>query len=140
MMSPRGSIAIECRPMPQEPREPVAIALAARPVGPDDPRLRHKTSDRFLYDEALASAGTFEVVFVDDDGFVTEGSFTNIFVERGDHLLTPPASRGLLPGVLRRKLIEEGRAQEADLRPEDLRQGLLIGNAVRGLIAGHLID
>jgi para-aminobenzoate synthetase/4-amino-4-deoxychorismate lyase len=45
-----------------------------------------------------------------------------------------------LPGVLRRTLIEEGRAEEADLRCEDLRQGLMIGNAVRGLIPAQLME
>ena len=103
-------------------------------------RLRHKTSDRGFHKEALAKAGTYEVVFVNGEGFVTEGSFTNIFVERGGKLLTPPLSRGLMPGVLRRQLIEEGRSEEADLRPSDLRDGLFIGNAVRGLIAAKLVD
>ena len=35
-------------------------------------------------------------------------------------LLTPPLARGLLPGILRARLIDEGRAQEADLREDDL--------------------
>ena len=73
-----------------------------------------------------------------DDGLVTEGSFTNIFVERGGKLLTPSASLGLLPGVLRRKLIEEGRAREAELTLADLADGFLIGNATRGLIPARL--
>ncbi len=46
-------------------------------------------------------------------GFLTEGSFTSLFVERGGRLLTPPLARGLLPGILRARLIDEGRAEEA---------------------------
>jgi para-aminobenzoate synthetase/4-amino-4-deoxychorismate lyase len=80
----------------------------------------------------------FETLFVDDDGKLTEGSFTNLFVERDGKLLTPPASRGLMPGVLRAKLLAEGRAAEADLTPDDLADGFQIGNMVRGLISAKL--
>jgi para-aminobenzoate synthetase/4-amino-4-deoxychorismate lyase len=114
------------------------VALAPLPVEPDDFRLRHKTSDRRFYDEARETAGSFEVVFVDRDGFLTEGSFTSLFVERGGRLLTPPLARGLLPGVLREQLIDEGQAEEADLRAEDLEGRFFVGNAVRGLIAAQL--
>jgi para-aminobenzoate synthetase / 4-amino-4-deoxychorismate lyase len=140
LLSPSGHMAIESRSLPKAPPQPVDVTLAPLPVPPDDLRLRHKTSDRGFHKEALAKAGTYEVVFVNGEGFVTEGSFTNIFVERGGKLLTPPLSRGLMPGVLRRQLIEEGRSEEADLRPSDLRDGLFIGNAVRGLIAAKLVD
>jgi para-aminobenzoate synthetase/4-amino-4-deoxychorismate lyase len=73
-------------------------------------------------------------VFVDPDGQLTEGSRTSIFVERDGKLLTPPLSRGLMPGILRAKLIEEGKAEEAELTPADLEQGFYIGNVIRGLI------
>ena len=78
-------------------------------------------------------------MLIRDDGLVTEGSFTNLFVARGDLLLTPPAALGLLPGVLRGSLIAEGKAQEAELRIEDLSGGFLLGNALRGLIPARLI-
>lgn len=74
----------------------------------------------------------------DEAGFVTEGCFSSVFVERGDKLLTPPLSRGLLPGVLRRSLLDMGEAVEADLRPRDLENGFFIGNAARGMVAASL--
>ena len=138
LLARSGAVAVEVRPLGRGPEEPVAVALAPLPVPPHDLRLRHKTSDRGFYSAALARAGTFEVVFTDPEGFLTEGSFTSLFVERGGILLTPPLSRGLLPGILRERLIEEGRAEEADLRPEDLAAGFLIGNSLRGLIRARL--
>jgi para-aminobenzoate synthetase/4-amino-4-deoxychorismate lyase len=42
--------------------------------------------------------------------------------------------------VLRRSLIEEGRAREANLTVDDLAEGFLIGNALRGLSAARLMD
>jgi para-aminobenzoate synthetase/4-amino-4-deoxychorismate lyase len=138
LLARSGAIAVEVRPLNDAPDEPVTVALAPLPVAPGDFRLRHKTTDRAFYRGAPGRAGTFEVAFTDPDGFLTEGSFTTIFVERDGRLLTPPLARGLLPGILRERLIEEGRAVEADLRPEDLAGGFLIGNAVRGLIRARL--
>ena len=83
----RDRDAAACR---RAPDEPVAVAVAPLPVAAGDFRLAHKTSDRAFYDEARAAAGTFEVLFRDEEGFLTEGSFTSLFVERGGRLLTPP--------------------------------------------------
>lgn len=138
VLSPSGAMAIESRPLPEAPEAAVEVALVPLPVDAEDFRLRHKTSDRRFYDQAREAAGTFETVFVDREGFVTEGSFTSLFVERGERLLTPPLARGLLPGVLRETLIESGRAEEADLRAEDLEDGFFLGNSVRGLMAATL--
>jgi para-aminobenzoate synthetase/4-amino-4-deoxychorismate lyase len=112
------------------------------PVDVGDWRLRHKSSDRHFYEAALAAAqaaGADEALLVSDDGLLTEGSFTSLFVERDGLLLTPPAALGLLPGVLRRSLIEAGRAVEAELTLDDLDHGFLLGNALRGLFAGRLL-
>jgi para-aminobenzoate synthetase / 4-amino-4-deoxychorismate lyase len=45
----------------------------------------------------------------------------------------------LLPGVLRRSLIEAGRADEADLTLDDLAGGFVVGNALRGLVPARLL-
>ena len=111
------------------------------PVSEGDWRLRHKSSDRSFYEAGLAAAkqaGAAEALFIRDDGLVTEGTFTNIFVERDGRLLTPPARLGLLSGVLRRSLIEAGKAVEAELKLDDLEHGFFIGNALRGLMPARL--
>jgi len=74
----------------------------------------------------------------DAEGFLTEGCFSTLFVERGDKLVTPPLRRGLLPGILRQSLIEMGEAVEEDLRIHDLERGFFIGNAARGMVAATL--
>ncbi len=135
-LSPSGRVAIEVRPQPAEQREPAIVPVVALPVAPNDFRLQHKTSDRGFYDSARGDA--FEVVFARTDGWLTEGSFTNLFVERDGRLLTPPLARGLLPGILRERLIEQGSAIEHDLAEADLRDGFLLGNALRGLIRARL--
>jgi para-aminobenzoate synthetase/4-amino-4-deoxychorismate lyase len=142
LASYRGEIALEAAPLPAPLAEPAACIALPLPVDQGDWRLRHKTTDRDFYDaarEAAIEAGAVEALLVRDDGLVTEGSFTNLFVEHGDVLLTPPAALGLLPGVLRRSLIERGLAREAELTLDDLADGFLIGNALRGLLRARLI-
>lgn len=139
LASRRGAVAIEVRPHQSWPQPIMQVALVKRPVLVNDWRVRHKTTERGFYRDALQIGGTYEVLLVDEAGFLTEGSFTNIFVERGDKLVTPPLSRGLLPGVLRASLIELGEAVEGDLRPYDLERGFFIGNAARGMVSAQLI-
>lgn len=139
LVSARGSVAIEVRAHRTWPQAIVPVAVVQRPADSDDPRLRHKTTDRGVYREALAAGGTFEVLMTDADGYLTEGCFSSIFVERDSKLVTPPLSRGVLPGVLRESLIAMGEAVEGDLRLHDLEKGFFIGNAARGMVAASLV-
>lgn len=138
MASRGGSLAIEVRDHRTWPDAIMRVAAVPRHAPADDPRLLHKTTDRALYKDALKRGGTYEVLLIDAAGYVTEGCFSSIFVERGDKLVTPPLSRGLLPGILRRSLIEMGEAVEGDLRVHDLERGFFIGNASRGMVAATL--
>lgn len=137
-LSKSGALAIESSPLPHLPDDVVNVAIASLPVFATDIRLAHKTSDRCFYDEARKTSGAFEILFTDRQGFLTEGSFTTVFVPHNGALLTPPLSRGLLPGVLRASLLESGQAIEADLTHNDLQGEFYIGNALRGLMKARL--
>lgn len=137
-----GAYVLELGDLPKPLNAPARCAVLPLPVDSGDWRLRHKTSDRGFYDLGLVvarEAGAQEALLVRDDGLLTEGCFTNLFVERDGALLTPPARLGLLPGVLRRSLIEAGRAREEELTLADLEDGFLIGNALRGLMPARLL-
>ncbi len=138
LLSPTGAMAIEVKPIEAGPDSPVPVAIRPLPVDPGDRRLRFKTTDRDFYDEARKAGGAYETVFTDPDGFVTEGSFTTVFVERDGKLVTPPLSRGVLPGILRETLLESGRAVEGDVEPGDLADGFFVGNVVNGLVPARL--
>lgn len=139
LLSRSGAMAIEVRDHSPWPDAIVPVSILRRALSGNDVRMRHKTTDRRHYQDALKQGGTFEVLLTDEQGYLTEGCFSNIFVERGDMLVTPPLSRGLLPGVLRQSLIDLGEAREADLRPHDLDDGFFIGNAARGLVAASVV-
>jgi para-aminobenzoate synthetase / 4-amino-4-deoxychorismate lyase len=141
LLARTGEVALEAQPLaagalPGELR----CAVVPLPVVAGDWRLRHKTTDRAFYDDARRAAqalGADEALLIRDDGLLTEASISNLFVERDGKLLTPPLALGLLPGVLRRHLIEDGRAAEAELRSPTL-HGFLLGNSVRGLMKAKL--
>ena len=133
-----GMIAVQASPLPPVPTGAVEVTLAALAVEPGDVRLFHKTTDRDFYDTPRRASDAFETLFVSERGELTEGSFTTVFVPRGDRLLTPPLSAGLLPGVLRAELIDAGRAVEASLTAGDLTGEFFIGNSLRGLIRAKL--
>ena len=139
-----GATSLEVSDLPPalDSDGPLGCVVLPMPVDSGDWRLAHKTSDRWFYEAGLRAAreaGAAEALFIRDDGLLTEGCFTSLFVERDGMLLTPPARLGLLPGVLRASLITEGRAREADLRLEDLSTGFLLGKRLRGLMKARLL-
>jgi len=138
LLSRTGTMAIQVKRYDDPEDLPVRVAVRPLPVDPADFRLRYKTTDRRFLDLTRQQAGEYETIFTDPEGQLTEGSRTSLFVEREGKLLTPPLSRGLMPGILRAKLIEEGRAEEAELTPDDLQDGFFVGNIVRGLIPAKL--
>ncbi len=120
---------------------PLRVRFSDKRVDSGSPFLFHKTTHRTLYEEELSLArkeGFFEVLFVNGDGEVTEGSFTTLFIENNGIVYTPPLSSGLLPGVFRRHLLqsEPDRVKEKILHRIDLERAdaLYVGNSVRGLV------
>ncbi|MBX9683290.1 MAG: aminotransferase class IV, partial [Hyphomicrobium sp.] len=77
-----------------------------------------------------------EVVYLNDQGELAEGSRTTLFIERDGQLQTPILTSGLLPGTLRSQMLEDGEAVEQRLTIEDLNQAdaVYLGNSVRGLM------
>lgn len=114
--------------------------------------LYHKTTNRAFYDDVRTavqsqaqkdgSVKIDEVIFQNEKGELTEGSFTNIFVKINGELKTPAVESGLLPGTLRQSLIEQGKATEEILTLVDLQKAeeIYVGNSVRGLIKAKLLS
>ncbi len=138
-----GDVSIEKKPL-EKITVPVKIKISPRKVDPCNVLLYHKTTRRDLYDkerEKARKGGFFEVIFLNTKGEVTEGSVTNIFVLKGGKLYTPPVKCGLLPGVLRARLLKEGKAREKVIYREDVlgADKVYIGNSVKGLLETKII-
>jgi para-aminobenzoate synthetase/4-amino-4-deoxychorismate lyase len=143
LLARSGAFSLEIIDMPPALPQPVPCVVLPLPVDAGDWRLRHKTSDRSFYEAGLRAAhgvGASEALFIREDGLLSEGCFSNIFVARDGLWLTPPARLGLLPGVLRAAMLYDGSAREAELRLDDLTEGFAIGNALRGLMPAFLLS
>lgn len=106
--------------------------------------LRHKTTLREAYQRARAEfppAQADEVLLTNERGELCEGTITNLFVDFGDGALATPAlACGLLPGILRGELLDEGRAVERVYTLDELSRAkaIFVGNSLRGLIPARL--
>ncbi|MEJ8476266.1 aminodeoxychorismate synthase component I [Roseibium algae] len=131
---------------PVEPETVWNVALMSEAYPEPRVFLFHKTTNRAFYDETRArcaeQTGCQEVLFANESGYLTEGSFTNIFLRKDGRLLTPALHHGLLPGTLREGLLETALAEEADLTVADLyaAKEVFVGNSVRGLVRVRLIE
>ncbi|WP_224704222.1 aminodeoxychorismate synthase component I [Devosia aquimaris] len=139
-----GGPQLSAVPLPPNPAV-FRFMLAEDTLQSDSIWLAHKTTNRAFYDgprqAAHAAHGVDEVLFRNERGELTEGSITNLFIERDGRLLTPPLSSGLLPGTLRAELIASGRAVEQVLHLADLEtaDAIWLGNSVRGLLPAQWI-
>lgn len=140
----RDGPALTAVPLPPSP-ERFRFLLASEPLESASVWVAHKTTNRAFYDQPRALAhethGVDEVVFRNERGELTEGSFTNLFVTLDGRLVTPPLSSGLLPGTLRAELLATGKAEERVLTLADLgrAEAIWLGNSVRGLIPADLV-
>ncbi|AHB48027.1 para-aminobenzoate synthase [Hyphomicrobium nitrativorans NL23] len=141
LLAEDGSVSVTVAEQPaQGPRAVMRYAISDTRVDSANPFLFHKTTRRDLYDREWQhyadTKGADEVLYLNERGELAEGSRTNVFIERDGKLLTPPLSSGLLPGVLRRDLISQGKAVEAVLTLDDLARAdaVYVGNSVRGLV------
>ncbi len=92
--------------------------------------------------QAARAAGAYEALMLNREGFVTEGTTSNVFAVRGGALLSPPLAAGILEGVTRGIVLALARsagipAREVALRPRDLEEAdeLFITSTVRENVA-----
>lgn len=140
-----GACVIQTAPL-SAITSPVKILLAETPTVAGDIFLRHKTTIRTGYDAAWRAAeqqGAFDQLFCNQDGQLTEGGRSTLFIKLDGHWYTPPLSVGVLPGVMRTVLLEDAtlNAEEKILTLNDLRKAeeVLICNALRGALPATIV-
>ena len=140
-----GEAAAAVQPYEPLPADKVwRLQLARIRLDSGNMLLRHKTSLRQVYTQARAeylATRAEEVLLANERGELCEGTITNLFADFGDGpLATPRLDCGLLPGILRGELLDEGRAVEAIYSFDDLKaaKAIFVGNSLRGLIPAQL--
>lgn len=134
ILSRDGTIRIESSPVDNKHERVWRIGFSPQPVDSRDPFLFHKTTNRKVYDDARSLMRDFdEAILWNRKGEITEGTITNIVVELGDGLWTPPRICGLLAGTFRDELIAQGIIAERILTKEDMfkAQKIWLINSIR---------
>ncbi len=73
----------------------------------------------------VTEKGLDEALLLNEDGYITEGSTSNIFFVDSSGLVTPPLESGILPGITRDLIIELAKklkinVNEANITPSEL--------------------
>jgi para-aminobenzoate synthetase/4-amino-4-deoxychorismate lyase len=135
------------------------LALSSEPLAPSDSLLKlaiselrvdstdvfrfHKTTCRDLLDSARTERPDVdEVVFLNERGELTEGSYHSLLLRINGTMMTPKLDSGLLPGVMRQELLERGEAIEGTLFASDLSKAdeIWLINSVRGMRRAVLVE
>jgi branched-chain amino acid aminotransferase len=73
-----------------------------------DPLARHKTGNRLFFRHLYrTNPGVEEVVMIDEDDQLLEGTVSNVFLVIDGAICTPPREAGILPGIQRGQLIRD---------------------------------
>lgn len=86
--------------------------------------------------KAAKKEGYNDCLFSNEFGNITESSLANLFIIEDGQLITPPLADGLLPGIIRSKIIENFEVKQEAITPERILkcQGAFLTNCVVGVI------
>jgi branched-chain amino acid aminotransferase len=91
---------------PSEKDYHVGVATELMPMVRSNPNVKAENlSLRQLADEIITTKNVFEVLLVNSNGEITEGSRSNFFVVMGNAIITPPRNQ-VLEGVTRKKIVQ----------------------------------
>lgn len=145
VLSRGGDVTASAQPYEPLPEGRIwKLRLARTRLDSSDPLLRHKTSRRQVYTHARSEylvTQADEVLLANERGELCEGTVTTLFADfGGPALATPRLDCGLLAGVLRSEMLDQGKAEEAIFSFDDLRsaKAVFVGNSLRGLIPARL--
>ena len=136
LLSKNGNFRVEFKPLKEIRTDKVVIS--DKIVNSSDVFLYHKTTFRPYYNESFEKIKNNEIydeIFFNEKGELTEGSRSNVIVNLGGVLYTPPVSCGLLNGTFRQKMLKDGKCEEKILYKKDLldAQNIYCVNSVRGM-------
>ncbi len=136
-----GSIEIQHNEIADLPSA-YSVSLAKKPIDAKDWTLYHKTTLRGIYKRALKQVESDDVLLWNEKDEITESSIANLIVNIKGELITPPVKCGLLGGVYREQLLEEGKINKGIVTRSDLlkSEAIYLANSVRKMWKVKLIQ
>lgn len=92
--------------------------------------------ENLLEREDALKEGYNEVVFLNEKGYVCEGSLSNIFIVKNGIMFTPKVNSGLLPGVVRDYIIKKYNVVEKEITLDEVMNAdeIFITNSLLGIM------
>ncbi len=131
-------------------KEKITLTFSPFKVNSTDPLLRYKTTNylRNIVGKRYAlEKGFDDVIFINEKDEITETSSANIFWVKGKYLFTPSVECGLLPGITRKRVLQEapkigfivveGRFHYKHIKDADF---VFVTNALNGIIRVSKVD
>jgi branched-subunit amino acid aminotransferase/4-amino-4-deoxychorismate lyase len=119
-------------------------------ISANDPLCRFKTSNKLPQVLARAEAdeaGADEALLLNTDGYVAEGTSSNVFWIKRGVLYTPLLAAGMLPGVTRAIVFEIAAGLGVRIREENVRlkefalaDGIFLSLTSRGIVEARELD
>ena len=134
--APQPTVVIQLRDLPYYP--PVTFTkgwslVIAKTQRNDTAAINPRIKSANFLNNVMAKreaveAGVDDALMLNKDGFITESTGSNFFMVRGDELVTPAVSDGILAGITRQLVLDIGKAagldvREESIRPEELQNG-----------------
>lgn len=143
-LSAAGIFNVQCADM-NHTAQPVTICLAQQASSAlPTTVLEHKTTARMHWQHSenwLSQHPTFfDVIHYDEEGWLSEGSRSNLYLFDGKQWITPPFKNNLLQGVYRQYLLNKGWVIEKPIHIDHLhhQSRLRVSNALRGWLDAKL--
>jgi branched-chain amino acid aminotransferase len=97
------------------------------------------TMESMLARREAKGAGADEALFLNDRGYLTEASGSNVFLVKEGIIMTPRLQSGILPGVTRTALFEAARSSGLIVKEAGIRPGALF-EADEAFLTNSLIE
>lgn len=101
--------------------------------------IRHKTlnyGENLWAMKVAKKSGYDDCLFANEFGNITESAVANLFIIEDGQLITPSLEEGLLPGILRSKILENYPVRQEAITPERIMncEGAFLTNCIVGVI------
>ncbi len=92
--------------------------------------------ENILEREEAIKNGYDEVIFLNESGYLSEGSMSNIFIIKNNKIFTPDINQGLLPGIIRNFIVKRYNVIEKKITLEELFNAdeIFITNSILGIM------
>lgn len=141
LVNRKGLVKAEMDGLEQNP-ETVVVQLAKHPIAGDDEFIRHKTTNRGIYEPFTpATPDIFDTLLYNEHDQITEFTRGNVAIEVKRQLVTPPLACGLLAGTWRSALLADGKLTERIVTCDEVGRAdkIWFFNSLRGMIPARLV-